>query len=342
MPDVPGPGGGPDPHLPPTAGLDRTAAEAALEPESPAAHRVGWGFISLYTLAYISTSLVFIAPLLVTLALKVNSLVGIERAPDSLALVAGIGALLAMFGNPFFGKMSDRTSSRLGMRRPWMVIGLVGGSLGILVVALAPSIAVVLVGWCLAQLFFNALLAAMVAVLPDQVPAVQRGLVAGVLGVCTPIASVSGTFVVKLFTGNQLAGFLAPCAIGGFFILLFAVTLKDRRLAKADKPTWSLREFASTFYLNPCGRTPTSPGLSSAASCSSWPTPSWLPTRPTTCWKRSAAPRPIYRSRYSLEHSSSPSSSSPLPSSVANSLTERADGRSSCSPRRSCTAWRYS
>ena len=185
------------------------------------------------------------------LALKVNSLVGIEQAPNSLALVTGIGALLAMFGNPFFGRMSDRTSSRLGMRRPWMVIGLVGGSLGILIVALAPSIPVVLVGWCIAQLFFNALLAAMVAVLPDQVPTAQRGLVSGVLGVCLPIASVSGTFLVQLFTGNQLAMFLAPCAIGGFFILLFAVTLKDRRLAKADKPTWSLREFASTFYVNP-------------------------------------------------------------------------------------------
>src|SRR5690349_19620990 len=200
--------------------------DAALRPEAPAAHRVGWGFIALYTLAYISTSLVFIAPLLVTLALKVDSLVGIERAPDSLALVAAVAALLAMVGNPFFGKMSDRTSSRLGMRRPWMVIGLVGGSLGILVVALAPSIAVVLVGWCLAQLLFNALLAAMVAVLPDQVQAVQRGLVAGVLGVCTPIASVSGTFLVKLFTGNQLVMFLAPCAIGGFFILLFAAAVR--------------------------------------------------------------------------------------------------------------------
>ena len=147
--------------------------------------------------------------------------------------------------------MSDRTSSRLGMRRPWMVIGLLGGSLGILVVALAPNIPVVLVGWCIAQLFFNALLAAMVAVLPDQVPVAQRGLVAGVLGVCLPIASVSGTFLVQLFTGNQLAMFLVPCAIGGFFILLFAIRLKDRRLAKADKPTWSLREFASTFYVNP-------------------------------------------------------------------------------------------
>ena len=202
-------------------------------------------------MAYISTSLLFLAPLLVTLALKVNSLVGIEQAPNSLAVVTGTGALLAMVGNPFFGKLSDRTSSWLGMRRPWMVIGLVGGSLGILMVALAPNIPVVLVGWCIAQLLFNALLAALVAVLPDQVPAAQRGLVSGVLGICVPIASVSGTFLVQLFTGNRLAMFLAPCAIGGFFILLFAVRLKDRRLAKADRPTWSLRELASTFYVNP-------------------------------------------------------------------------------------------
>ena len=87
--------------------------------------------------------------------------------------------------------------------------------------------------------------------LPDQVPPAQRGLVSGVLGVCLPVASVSGTFLVKLFAGNQLAMFLAPCAIGGFFILLFAATLKDRRLASADKPPWSLREFASTFYVKP-------------------------------------------------------------------------------------------
>ena len=258
MPDVSRPGGSSPtahPQPPPTAGLDgleyRTAAEAAPEPESPAVHGVGWGFISLYTLAYVGTILLFLAPLLVTLALKVNSLVGIEQAPNSLALIAGIGAFLALFANPVFGRMSDRTSSRLGMRRPWMVIGLVGGSLGILIVALAPSIPVVLAGWCIAQLFFNALLAVMVAVLPDQVPTVQRGLVSGVLGVCLPIASVTGTFVVQLFTGNQLAMFLVPCAIGGFFILLFAATLKDRRLAKADKPTWSLRQFVSTFYVNP-------------------------------------------------------------------------------------------
>jgi MFS family permease len=236
--------------LPPPGWMD-LRAEPQPEVASVAAHRVGWGFISLYTLAYISTSLLFLAPLLVTLALKVNSLVGIEQAPKSLALVTGIGALLAMVGNPFFGRLSDRTTSPWGMRRPWMVIGLVGGSLGILTVALAPNTAVVLVGWCIAQLLFNALLAALAAVLPDQVPVAQRGLVSGFLGICVPIASISGTFLVQLFTGNRLMMFLAPCAIGGFFILLFAVRLHDRRLARADRPAWSLRELASTFYVNP-------------------------------------------------------------------------------------------
>jgi MFS family permease len=212
---------------------------------------VGWAFISLLSLSFIGTNLVFLSPLLVTLPLKVNALVGIDQAPNSLAFVAGIGAALAIVANPLFGRMSDRTTSRFGMRRPWMLGGLAGGSLGILVIALAPSIPVVVVGWCLAQVCFNALLAAQVAVIPDQVPTAQRGVVSGLVGICLPIASVSATFLVQLFAGSELAMLLVPCAIGGSFVVLFAVTLDDRRLAPADRPMWSLREFAGTFYVDP-------------------------------------------------------------------------------------------
>jgi hypothetical protein len=62
---------------------------------------------------------------------------------------------------------------------------------------------------------------------------------------------VTGTFVVQLFTGNDLAMFLAPCAIGGLLVMLFVVTLKDRRLLPADKPAWSVGQLAGTFYVNP-------------------------------------------------------------------------------------------
>jgi MFS family permease len=88
-------------------GISDPLADVAVPPGKDALDRVGWKFISLYTLAYMSTCLVFIAPALVTLALKVNSIEGIQQAPDSLALVTGIGALVAMFGNPLFGRISD-------------------------------------------------------------------------------------------------------------------------------------------------------------------------------------------------------------------------------------------
>ena len=218
--------------------------QAAAEPDSligipvttRPTHQVGRGFISMYTLSFAGGSLVLIAPLLVTLALKVNDLVGIDNAPKNLALITGTGSLLAMLSNPVFGRLSDRTTSRLGMRRPWMLVGLAGGTIGTLIVALAPSIATVLVGWCLAQVFFNALLAAQAAVLPDQVPTSQRGLVSGALGICTPLASVAGTYLVQAVDGHMLAMFLLPCLVGGGSVVAFATRLHDRRRDRNCRP----------------------------------------------------------------------------------------------------------
>jgi MFS family permease len=229
-----------------------TANEVETGPSlTGATNRVGWGFIAWYAAAYVSAVLLLISPLLVTLALKVVALVGEGRAPGDLSLVAGAGALVAMVGNPVFGRLSDRTSSRFGRRRPWLVVGLFGGSAGVLVVALAPSIGVVVVGWCVAQLFFNAMLAALVAVLPDQVPSAQRGVVSGVLGVCLPVASVLGTYLVKLFSSSQLAMFMAPCVIAGSILLTFVARLDDRSQLAAGRRSRSWVGLAHTFYVSP-------------------------------------------------------------------------------------------
>ena len=195
-------------------------------------------FIALYALAYTSTCLVFIAPLLVTLALKIDALVGIDQAPNSLALVAGVGALVAMVGNPVFGRLSDRTTSRLGMRRPWMLIGLGGGSL-----ARARGAGAERRGRARRVVRRPVVL---------QRPAGGHGRRAAGSGHGRPAAGWSPaysacacrsrrsatTYLVNLFSGSELAMFMAPCAIGGFFIVLFAITIDDRRLAKASRPAW--------------------------------------------------------------------------------------------------------
>ncbi len=229
--------------------MQRKAGPAADGPGAP--ERVGWGFIVLYAVSYTGGSLLFLAPLLVSLALKVNDLVGIDAAPRNLSLVTGVGSLLAIVANPLFGRLSDRTTSRVGMRRPWMVTGVAVGAAGALVVATAPNIATVLVGWCVCQVFFNATLAAQAAVLPDQVPSQQRGLVSGLLGLSVPAASVAGTYLVQAFDSSTVLMFTVPCAVGGIAVLLFTWRLPDRHLAPADKPPWSLRELAGTFYVSP-------------------------------------------------------------------------------------------
>jgi hypothetical protein len=55
----------------------------------------------MYALAYAGATLLLLAPLLVSLAGKVNDLVGVDRAPSSLALVTAIGSLLSVVANPF-------------------------------------------------------------------------------------------------------------------------------------------------------------------------------------------------------------------------------------------------
>ena len=218
----------------------------------PSATRpVGWGFVTLYALAYLGTILVLLAPVLVTLALKVNALVGIERAPASLGLVTGLGSLVALVGNPLFGRLSDRTTSRFGMRRPWMIIGLVGGSLGVLVVAVAPSIPVVLVGWCSAQ--------AVLQRAPGRHG--RRAARPGPGRATRPGVRCPGHLSAHRVGERHLPGPAVhrqparhvprPVCHRRRLILLFAATLNDRRLDAADRPTWSVRELAGTFYLSP-------------------------------------------------------------------------------------------
>ncbi|MGN6576035.1 MAG: MFS transporter [Nocardioides sp.] len=231
--------------------LTEPGTDPAVPPDTASPPRLGWRFISLYALSYAGGALLVLGPLLVSLALKVNDLVGLEQAPKNLALITGIGSLLAMVSNPLFGRLSDRTTARVGMRKPWMLAGLAGGFLGTLIVALAPTVQVVLIGWCTAQVCLNALLAAQTAVLPDQVPATQRGLVSGVLGVCLPAASVAATYLVQAFDQTTLTMFLAPCLVGGLLVAVFTTTLEDRRLDPVLRPPWSGRELAGSFYVDP-------------------------------------------------------------------------------------------
>jgi len=219
-------------------------AEAHAEPE-----RVGMGFLIILALAYMGIFLGLLTPIIVTMALKLTEF-GKDSLSGHLSLVLGIGALFALFGNPLFGKLSDRTTSRLGRRRPWLIGGVIGALTGLIVVASATSVTMVLIGWSITQVSFNAALAALIAVLPDQVPVSQRGLASAFLGVGIPTAAILGTYIVAGVHSTFLK-FLVPGLIAAALVILLVTVLPDKRITKGSTPPYTLGEFARSFYINP-------------------------------------------------------------------------------------------
>ena len=135
--------------------------------------RVGWRFVVPYVVATVAMWMSFNAPAQVLIG---QQLIALDEANKerNLAIVLGVGAVISLVANPLFGMLSDRSRSSRGRRRPFLLGGAIGACLGLAVLAVAPNVAVLLLGWCLVQGSLNCYLAAIIAIIPDRVPASQR------------------------------------------------------------------------------------------------------------------------------------------------------------------------
>lgn len=189
-------------------------------------------FVAIYALAYASLWLALLTPAIITLALRVRQLApGNAAEPISRVLMAG--AIVALVSNPIFGALSDSTRSRFGRRRPWLVGGVLCGCASLALIGLAPTVNIVLLGWCAAQLSFNAVLAALVAIIPDRIPPAQRGTVVGILGVCMPVGQITGTFLVQQLAVNMTLALVVPGVIGVVGVLVLTMALGREPVAAA-------------------------------------------------------------------------------------------------------------
>lgn len=172
--------------------------------------RVPARWTALLSLAGLGLFTAFYGPIQVLLGRQAEALAPADKE-FALGLVVGLGAAVSMVANPLFGAISDRTTWRLGRRLPWTALGAAGGAVSLAVLAVAPNVAVMALGWCLAQLALNAMLAALVAAVPDQVPRAQRGMVGGWFGVGQTLGIVAGSGLAAA-VGGLAAGYLVCAA----------------------------------------------------------------------------------------------------------------------------------
>lgn len=168
--------------------------------------RVGVRFTASLALAMLGLWAGFFAPLQVLLPDQVAAVDAVRKVSD-LAVVTAAGAAVALVVNPLAGALSDRTTSRLGRRRPWVLGSAVLGAVALVGLGQQSTLAGVAVWWCCVQLCLNTQLAALIAVVPDRVPDRQRGLVSGIVGLAQPLGVAIGVAVVSRVVTSPAVGY---------------------------------------------------------------------------------------------------------------------------------------
>ncbi|MEL4317589.1 MFS transporter [Leifsonia sp. YIM 134122] len=209
------------------------------------------GFLPGLAFSNFGVYLALLTPVMVSLAFKVQHITSSpEEATAQLGMIMGVGALFALICNPLVGRLSDRTASRFGMRRPWMLGGVLVALGAFTLIGVATSTWIVLIGWCIVQAALNGVLAASTATVPDQVPVSGRGKVSGIVGLTTPLGILGGSFLVN-FLADDVSRFVVPGVIAVIAVVVFVLVLKDRVLTEKPAERYGVKDFFGSFVFNP-------------------------------------------------------------------------------------------
>ena len=249
---APAPGFAPDPTI------DPVGSPNLIGPKLPIPH-LGiafdkprpWWFVLGIMLGQLGIFIALMGPATVSIQIKASQLASSPAEAASItAFAVAPGALAAVIFNALGGRISDRSTSRFGRRRPWLIVGALGMLVGLALIALAPGAALMAVGWFLAQAAGNLALAAYVASIADQLSPAQYGRASGLVGIAGNLAVMIATWLASVLTGNMLALFLGPGLIGMVLVLVFAFMLPEPVLRENRLP-FNLRELVLTFWRNP-------------------------------------------------------------------------------------------
>ncbi|UUV28269.1 MFS transporter [Amycolatopsis roodepoortensis] len=226
----------------------RELPEALAEPVA----RVRPGWMSLLFFANIALWLGVYAPIQVLLP-KQAELLDAANKEAVFSLVTGIGAVVALIANPTVGLLSDRTCSARGRRHPWTAAGAAVAAVGLLVLAFAPNVAIMVLGWCLVQAGLNGMLAMLVSAIADRVPVPQRAQVGGLVGIAQMLGTVLGAVVVVVLL--DLAGLPLGYAACAVIVLAgaaaFVLRTPDARLPVAYRPSARARDVLANLWISP-------------------------------------------------------------------------------------------
>jgi MFS family permease len=154
----------------------------------------------------------------------------LELAPDrpntALGFTTFAGLIVAILVQPIIGVLSDRTRSPWGRRIPYFALGTLLVIACLLMIALAPDFAFLVVGVLLIQFASNTVQGPWQALIPDHVPESQRGKASSVKAIFDILALIVGRLIAGQLVGMfSQWGQVAILAAVGVPSLVFIIAL---------------------------------------------------------------------------------------------------------------------
>ena len=202
-----------------------TSSRSACDPKNRPNSTLGYILLTSYMIGW---SALWTCLLVVAVPYQIEMMVGDEGKGSALGFVVAVGGFNSVVIPPVAGYVSDRTVTRYGRRKPYIVIGTICCSLLILLLPACKTIGAYATIWFCLQTSSNFGSSAFLGLLPDVVPKEQLGNVSGILAACTAFGQLIGA---GLGSGLKHVGvlnvYIGLAFVHIFFMLVTVCTTKE-------------------------------------------------------------------------------------------------------------------
>ncbi len=226
----------------------------AFTPFAEPKRKVTAGWIALFATAWFGIWMAQLTPVQLLLPKQIDDLLTPTDWTESVVafgIISGIAGACALITYPLTGAFSDRTTSRFGRRRPWILIGTVVFALSLILLGLQTTIVGVGIFWSLAIIGFCMVSAAITATISDQVPVLQRGLVGGFVSAPQAVGTVLGILLVTELMLSQIVGYTVVAVALLILVIPFVLVIPDEVLPKVLRAPFTLGALIKGFWINP-------------------------------------------------------------------------------------------
>ena len=216
--------------------------------------KVSGGWIALFATAWLGIWMAQLTPIQLLLPKQIEEQLHAASWIDNVVafgIISAIAGVCALFAFPLSGALSDRTVSRYGRRRPWILGGTVLFAASLVLLGLQSTMVGIGVFWSLTLIGFCVLTAAITATISDRVPVNQRGYVSGWVSAPQAAGTILGILLVTILALSTFVGYLVVAVLLVILVLPFLLKTPDAVLPADARPPLSAGVLLAGLWINP-------------------------------------------------------------------------------------------